>query len=62
MAWLFTRCPHTGQDIRTQLWMDERTFQAVTLPAFLLTCTACGGEHVWAGVDAWIEPAIASPA
>ena len=57
MGVVMIKCPRTGQDIRTGMIADRRSFE--TTPVFFARayCPICRAEHEWFAKDAWIcEP------
>src|SRR5262245_3215378 len=62
LADIFVQCPRTGAPISTGLkseWVLLKSLPCVPIP---VRCPACGQMHKWMPQDAWMGPALPSPA
>ena len=55
MAAMMIRCPVTGRDIATGIETELSVFMRLPAVESRLHCPACGGEHVWTKLEAWLE-------
>ena len=55
MGVVMIKCPRTGQQIRTGMTADRRSFE--TTPVFFARayCPICRREHEWFAKDAWVS-------
>ena len=57
MGVVMIKCPRTGQDIRTGMIADRRSFESTPVFFARAYCPLCRAEHEWCAKDAWIcEP------
>jgi hypothetical protein len=61
MADILTRCPKTGEPIRTGV--TSEMVELDTLPKVLVPvqCSACGGQHSWTPSTAWVGDDTPTP-
>jgi hypothetical protein len=55
MGMIMIKCPQTGASIPTGVAMNKARFQAASLSANEVVCSACGGMHFWSKKDAWVS-------
>ncbi len=55
MGAILIRCPITGQDVPTGIYMDEETFATLLPFTGQLMCPHCGKMHEWSKNQSWIE-------
>lgn len=46
------RCPRTGRDVRTGVWVDAATFARSEMTGNSVFCMYCGAVHRWDKADA----------
>ena len=66
MAQVLSRCPQTGHAVPTGFRFDLRSYEAVALEGYAVSCLACGELHRWDKKDAFLEtvnaPSLPLPA
>jgi hypothetical protein len=48
------RCPVTGQAVSTEIETEPSIFGTLPQVETRTNCPACGQEHVWTRLDAWL--------
>lgn len=62
MAMMMIICPLTGRSVSTGLETDGESFTQIPHAPLLVDCSACGGAHEWALLNAWLTDNPPPPA
>jgi hypothetical protein len=55
MSAMMIRCPLTGRAVSTGIETELSVFMRLPAVESRLRCPACGEEHVWTRLEAWLE-------
>jgi len=63
MSSVMIKCPTTGRSVSTSIETAAVVFRRLPDVPALMTCPACGQEHIWTTSGAWLaEEAVSAPA
>jgi len=54
MGTVMVRCPETGQDIPTGIFMERESFEVTPVFFARVHCPICRTEHEWFAKEAWV--------
>ncbi len=55
MARVMITCPETGKPVYTGMTFDWHAFESVQIGEKSVSCPACGKQHTWRRVDAYLD-------
>jgi endogenous inhibitor of DNA gyrase (YacG/DUF329 family) len=54
MAVMMIKCPITGEAVSTGIEIEADAFQELPDVSARMNCPACGRQHAWRRIDAWL--------
>jgi hypothetical protein len=55
MGMVMIRCPSSGRTVSTGIELEKQTFIQLPDVSSGMSCSACGGHHIWRKAEAWLN-------